>query len=851
MNKTSQPSPAAPPRRNIGVLAELRRAVRRACLQDGLVWLVLGLVIACVLSFVLDYFLHLPVVVRAVIIGVVLVALAILALRRLVAPLSHRFTDDELALLIEETHPELHESLITAVQLSKPDSFGGRWVSQELLGEVIRDVESRAEHLEPDRVIRRTSLRRNGLLLGIALLVIGACVIWRADLFQLWARRNLLLSSEAWPKRVELRLEESTPLAVAIGDPLPVVARLVRGNPQSVRIEWQSTEASDAKDFRVDSMEVREQGTWDVWLESTGDALGQDAARVAELIEHSTGSRTGNASASGAGNTSDPEDLVRLREAVESGSGLVASGLDGLRADTLVEELTAQGAVVRKEGFDVALHEFRNVSEPFRFWVSAGDDRIGPFDVTVRLRPRIDMQSIELSYEYPAYTGQSGEVHTQQLGNVKVPAGTRVQFRMATNIPVESAALILEKGVDRRSSRGRGASAAGDSSSVEEAPVPVPLELVDGRRFSGSFVVEEDGYYWFQFADEQGFAGGRPERFRVQSIRDNKPVVSILEPNRLTEEVTPEAEIPIRIEIRDDYAVHSATLEGTYYAPGSDVPVRMSISLDGVGGETPRLARQSPTEVELLLRVSDIRTGSEQPPVPESRFEFFALAEDFGGDAFASEGGVGNIGESQVHLLSIVDRDYLEQTLVDQLSVVQDMVVQLQAKQQSVRQDLEEFQDRSTLAGEISREEGRKLARYRQDQEKVGEGIDRQVADIDRLLAKMESNKVGDDEWKSWLSRVQTKLRDVGKRQSPDVAAQIDQLRRDTQAEPQDPDRVSPTLAAQGKIEQDLNTVAIELSHFGDLSGVIQQLRELRLQQQRIRDSTRDALGTDNTEEPR
>ena len=51
------------------------------------------------------------------------------------------------------------------------------------------------------------------------------------------------------------------------------------------------------------------------------------------------------------------------------------------------------------------------------------------------------MTSIELEYELPAYTGAGDKKLTQKHGNIKAPVGTRVEFRMATNIDETNASL--------------------------------------------------------------------------------------------------------------------------------------------------------------------------------------------------------------------------------------------------------------------------------------------------------------------------------------------------------------------------------------------------------------------------
>jgi len=801
-------------------------------LWDGLVRLAMWVLIASIASFALDASLALPVGVRGLFIVAGSIAFIVLAARRLVAPVAHRMSDEELAVLIEERHPDLHQSLITAIQLSRADSFGGRWTSNELLASVVQEVEAKAASIEPRRVFGMAALKRNLIVLAVAASVVVGGAVLRSDLFGIWLRRNVLLSADRWPKGTHLELEPTTPLVVATGDSLPLAVRIVRGRPSSVVVEWEF--GDDAP--RADAMNVHEGASWDVLVDDLPDSV----------------ERTVVTSSLAAYGQTEPD----AERSLDKGAGRIARGLRAPQAEELARTLRALGVGVRTRSYDLCVHEFRNVSRPFRFYVVGGDDRIGPFDVDVRLRPRIDMQSIEIRYRFPYYTGQDDSERVQQHGNLKVPTGTRVRFDMSANIDIDAAWLVLRRHDDDEAAT-RGPSV--DTGIAAGKPWPaagaVQLELREGRHFSGEFTVDASGHYYFQFQGRSGFRSEQPQRFRIQAIEDRKPIVRILEPARMTEDVTPQADVPIAVHVEDDFGVRRAVIEGTYFAPGSDTPVRMSIPLPELDAATPREAQGKPPEVRYVLGIPDIATGGA-PPAPGARFEFFALAEDFGVTGHrlpeATGGGereVGHIGESQVHLLEIVDPEELEQTLVDQTMVIRDIVRQLQVRQETVRRELESFQDRATIQGKISADEGQKLSRHRQDQGRIGDGVQRQVDEIEQLLTKMAENKVGDDDWKEWLGGVQDQLRDLAENRSPQVVSDLDAVRRDAGQSPQDPTRLAPIGSRQLRIEQELDAIVSTLTHYGDINAVIQQLRDLRAKQQAIRDATRNAAGTGTSKE--
>ena len=126
------------------MLGYLRRRIRRASLFSGLVWIGFIISIGLLISFGLDYSLRLPLPVRQLFMVAAWVALAILFARRILAPLSRKLRDSELAMIVEEAHPELNQSLVTVVELCGRESEGARNVSREMLDSVVEEVEEDA-----------------------------------------------------------------------------------------------------------------------------------------------------------------------------------------------------------------------------------------------------------------------------------------------------------------------------------------------------------------------------------------------------------------------------------------------------------------------------------------------------------------------------------------------------------------------------------------------------------------------------------------------------------------------------------------------------------------------------------
>jgi hypothetical protein len=726
---------------------------------------------ALVISFALDYLLVLPAGVRAVFLAAGALCFLVHLRRQVLVPLYRPITDVDLATLLERAHPDLRQSLLTAIELGRPGSETAAHVSPGMIDAVVRDVEEKVERLSFGPVFDTSRLRRKmaGAAAGAGVLLLLAAS--QAELTSIWLERNVFLGAARWPKGTLLELvSPPVPAIIAVGDSLDVLVRAARGSPSSVVIS-----------------------SWE-----------------------------------------------------ESGRPV--------RADTLSE--TSAGTF--RKVFD-------NIARPFRFRIRGGDDEIGPFSVDVRLRPRIDMQSIQLWCEYPAYTGIAATPPEEPLrhGNLKVPAGTKVRYAMAANVPVREVHFVfVPSGAAKRVvkdpapppyNEGEGAAAdaqgrtapgptaespAGQPGSSAARPAwpeegAVALAITGQSSFAGEFTVTETGQYYFQLEGEDGFRNLKPDRFRVDAVLDRVPMVKILEPERMTEEVSPDAAVKVRASASDDYGIERGAIEGLYFPPDSEKGVSQSMGLPRFSlraGEVPQASGGARGEVtdDLVIEIPGLSTGGAGPPALGGSFQFFVLAADGGG----------NVGESAVHKLQIVGKEDLLKILTDQLMLVRDQLREVERRQRSARKDLMEFEKSLRGKERLAPADAQKLFRHRQDQERITQALVREVAELNRLLVRTAANKVGDQDWKTWVSGVKDDVNDLARGKSPDITRGLDDLARSAAQTSVDIARVGVFTGGQEELEREIEMIVLRLSEFGDLNAIIQMLREARRRQADLRQET-------------
>ncbi|MFL5322132.1 MAG: DUF4175 family protein [Myxococcaceae bacterium] len=165
---------------------------------------------------------------------------------------------------------------------------------------------------------------------------------------------------------------------------------------------------------------------------------------------------------------------------------------------------------------------------------------------------------VELTLNYPAYTGFAQRVLPGTNGDVSAPAGTRVQLKTRADRKVGRAELVLE-----------GAT--------------VPLKVDNERDLSGEFVVQKTGSYKFRFfsSHDRQLAEGPPIPINVEA--DQPPKVTILTPGDEVE-VDPNQKLTLKYDVTDDFGVTELQL---VYRMGSN-PEEKRIPLPKDEGRTTR-----------------------------------------------------------------------------------------------------------------------------------------------------------------------------------------------------------------------------------------------------------------------
>jgi hypothetical protein len=189
-------------------LSQLRWRIGLWFVLEGvaaLLWTALALAAA---SFLLDYFFHLDYSQRLFLLVVMGLALVAVFAQRLVKPLTIPLSDDALILEVERHHPELAESLISAVQFKRLGDQLSPHTSRALVDATIEHGALAVQSVRFSNVINNSGFVRNVLLLLAAVVLVTGLVAAGTVVphLRIWVERDLLLRSVPWPQNTYLRI---------------------------------------------------------------------------------------------------------------------------------------------------------------------------------------------------------------------------------------------------------------------------------------------------------------------------------------------------------------------------------------------------------------------------------------------------------------------------------------------------------------------------------------------------------------------------------------------------------------------------------------------------------------------
>ncbi|MGQ0612222.1 MAG: hypothetical protein ACT4PV_00515 [Planctomycetaceae bacterium] len=239
----------------VRALAAMRRKARAALLLLGVSRALVFLIACLTLLFAADFLLHLPGLVRRVLLFALLAGLALVIVRRLLRPLAVPLPDERLAGHVERAFPHLGDRLVSSLSFQRAGEDPENEDSPALMHAVVEETLEAARALPFPRVVRT---RPAALWAGAALLLLAAGAgagAARADLLGIFLQRNVLGRDIAWPRRTTLLvldMEPEVPRQVTRGRETLLAIRAEGWIPDRIELTYWEEEAIRPRPERVD-----------------------------------------------------------------------------------------------------------------------------------------------------------------------------------------------------------------------------------------------------------------------------------------------------------------------------------------------------------------------------------------------------------------------------------------------------------------------------------------------------------------------------------------------------------------------------------------------------------------------
>jgi hypothetical protein len=457
---------------------------------------------------------------------------------------------------------------------------------------------------------------------------------------------------------------------------------------------------------------------------------------------------------------------------------------------------------------------FENVNEAFWYYAKGGDARTQWYKIDVKIRPHIE--ELEIRLEFPEYTGVKDR--SAKTGNVRVPVGTIVKFVAKSNNPLKRARLVGD-GIEPLDGKNKW--------NREE------IEREGGNTFSGGFVARKSSHYMFHLDDVHGFDNYRnhkPVTYNLRVLEDRPPVVRVLKPAR-NNMMTPNAVLPLSIEIKDEYGMKDALLK--FY--------KMTESQQPEGAKEEVLAftdsQGQPINVKGEREVAFNFNFNLEPVKAKigDTVIYYVEARDFNDSSQRKPG------RSRKWKISIVTAEELRKAYQDRLVRLKDRLKSIRRGQVISQSNVSDVSQEVALTGAVNKELQRKLLDAELDQHKTTRELEGSTEEFDDIIVGARANKLySEPDYAIWSS-LNVRLVDLAQRISPRVSESIYKLRKDKPEEGYEREFDS-IYKMQAELINELNEIIKKLEEIADFNEIVLLWRKLVEIQRRVRDGIRKKL---------
>jgi hypothetical protein len=781
-----------------GKLQALHRAVMRWLFVKGLALLLVVVVLMLAAELFIDWYWQMDKMQRGICMGGIVLVAGYLLFVKLFKPMLQQLPIDSLALRVEAKHQtELKQSLITALQFARVDDPSAQGVSGQMLEAAIEQGNVAAANVPFGDVIDSKAFKRNTAVVSLMVVVIGFGVygVFATDLLGAWFDRNFAFGDERYPRQTHFVLDEDKQWIVPRGDDWQPIIKVTGVIPDSVYIDFEPLEGSDITQ-QMTRLELPSSKP-NVSSEQTPKPVAKPDAKtdvkpevkptvkpeIKSEVKPATDGCVDEPEATGSAGKTDKADesVASDKEAGASQEAVKKqTDVDKKKDATGNDSASASQTSVPVAEFTAT---FKEVLQPFRFRVRGGDARSDWINVTLVDRPRVE--SFQLSIEWPKYTGkgtqrvwsiESAKGRSRKTGDddnadrathsgsssLYALKGSAIHFQAATNKPLKSATLTVGKSVYSLT-----IASSNKNEGVAGATSTFTGHIPADKLVSGTYVID--------MVDQQDLQPRKSQktRFNVRVKADRDPSVKA-ELVGISSMIVPEARIPIKAFLRDDFQIVSTDVVFNWNGETEDSPSGKGRLPFGL-----KYAELDFTKSKPDPHVVQFEVGPHNVPIGSS-LSFFVEAKD--NDAIAG----GKKGVSSTFFVRVVDEQELRDDLLRREQEQRQEFMRLMATQDKLIDESRIMISTGDVENEASASLRQRLIQLEKRQKLAGDrciSIARQYA---KLSIEFENNKLeeaGSPVQRRLNNKIIDPLNNIADRSSPNAVSLVEQARKATQPE--------------------------------------------------------------------
>lgn len=379
----------------------------------------------------------------------------------------------------------------------------------------------------------------------------------------------------------------------------------------------------------------------------------------------------------------------------------------------LAKQLAVGQATLKKRGVNQFFYSIPAVETSIRLSLWGGDDEFGP--VLVHLVRRPWLRKLQLSAEFPAYTGLQTKQFAPGMGDIAIPEGSSLRLRGQASKPLQRAWLDFRApnnpklGLFRR------------ELAIDESD---PYTLTTALGLSQTLLAK------LEIVDADQLKAENPTQLNFRVIADRPPKVNA-QVSGLGNLVTPDVTIPLKLVATDDYGLTQGELAYKFVREVNNESSKQAKQIQGESSlSIPEFAAGIEAKLKKQWDLSKLKLQ------PGTFLSFWAAATD------NDEVNKPKSGRSQVINLRVVTREQLMNHMIRRQAEQRRSFESLIARQEALRKSLKVAPESRQLAFRDGRKQ---LSTARQ--------INIVARELRKIVHEMGNNKILEEKDRKRLSQ--------------------------------------------------------------------------------------------------